>query len=265
MIRKDFFQKDDAHAVALGVACHKLLGEDWLGYEPRTIYEELDRLGFGLVPEANANKINAFRVAKKTIMPWVDHESFEKVVHGLLGNLIHFDMRTPLSIAQCMVGVDILRAIQQVPFVDDVKRYIAACAKNDELDYLPDPLTFAMPFLCPSMYECLDCGNVDEDDLEDGQCDVCVGRYEDGTVNGKPEVGLEDRGKNIRRFEAYSYAQLASDYRKVSRMPIDHVKLNEDRQGLQLAMLLSYGKYREEHQFNMTQQLREVVHERSLL
>jgi hypothetical protein len=265
MIRKDFFQNEDAHAVALGVACHKLLGEGWIDYESRTVYEELSRLGYGLVSESNANKINAFRVAKKTIMPWVDHESFEKVVHGLCGNLIHFEMRTPLSIAQCMVGVDMLRAIQQVPFVDDVKRYIAACAKNDELDYVPEPLSFIMPYLCPNMYECLDCGNVDDDDLEDGQCDVCTGRYEDGTVNGRPEDGLEDRGFNIRKFEPYSYAKIASDFSKVSRMPIDHVKLDADRDGIQLAMLLSYSQYREDYQFRMNQQLREVVHARSVL
>lgn len=264
MIRKDFFQRDDAHAVALGVACFKLLGNDWLDYEHRTVYEELNRLGYGLVPEQNAVKLHAFRVAKKTIIPWVDHETFEKVVHGLCGTIVNFELREPLSIAKCMVGVDMLRAIQQVPFADDVKRYIAACAKNDEIDYLPEPLTFVMPYLCPPMYECLECGNVDEDDLADGQCDVCVGRYEDGTVNGRPDEGLEDRGRNIRRFEYYDYAKIASDYRKASRMPIDNIQLEETHAGLQLAMLLSYNQYREDMKFQMNSQLREVVHERRL-
>lgn len=263
MIRKDFFQREDSHAVALGVACHRLLGDGWQTYEPRTVYEELDRLGYGVPPEVNATKINAFRVAQNTIMPWMDHETFEKTVLGLDGNLVSFELREPPNVAQLMVGVDALRAIQSVPFADEVKRYIAACAKHDELDYLPDPLTFVMPLLCPPMYRCLECGSVDEDDLEDGQCDVCVGRYEDGTNNGRPEEGLEGRGTQIERFMPFDYAPIADLFRKTSRISIDHVQLGETNVELQVAKLLSYNEYRAERAAQMNAQLREVVHVRA--
>jgi hypothetical protein len=264
LLRKDFFISEDTHAVPLGVACHKLLGADWVEYETRTIYEELERLGYSKLAEVNAAKINAYRVAKRTILPWVDHEAFEKTVMGLNGDLPNFSLREPLNIGKCMVGVDALRAIQQVPFTDNVKRYIASCGKFAELDFLPEPLSFVMPQLCTPMYECLDCGSVDEDDLEDGQCDECVGRYEDGTVNGRPEEGLEDRGRNIRRFMPYEYAGIASDFRRLSRVSIDNIDLKDSHYELQLGMLLAYNQYREDAKFKMNQQLREVVHVRRL-
>lgn len=262
MIRRDFFQREDSHAVPLGLACHTLLGKAWLTYEPRTVYEELERLGYGKPPEVTATKLHAFRTAKNTVLPWVDHESFEKVVHGLCGNIVNFELREPPNVAQLMVGVDALRAIQSVPFVDDVKRYIAACAKNDELDFLPDPLTFAMPYLCPPMYRCLECGNTDEDDLEDGQCDVCVGRYEDGTNNGRPEPGLENRGKQIERFMPFDYAPISTLFGKASRISIDKITLGDSNVELQVAKLLSYNEYRKESAALMNQQIREVVHVR---
>lgn len=262
MIRRDFFLREDSHAVALGVACHRLLGNEWLEYEPRTVYEELERLGYGQMPEINATKVNAFRVAKNTILPWVDHETFEKTVHGLCGDLVNFELREPPNVAKLMVGVDALRAIQAVPFVHDVMRYIAACAKLDELDFLPDPLTFAMPYLCPPMYRCLECGNTDEDDLEDGQCDVCTGRYEDGVNNGKPSAGLEQRGTQIERFMPFEYAPIATLFNRLSRISIDKVDLGDTNVELQVAKLLSYHDYRKESMMRMNTQLREVTHVR---
>ena len=150
-MRRDLFTNSGSHAIALGVACRKLLGVEWLEWEPRTVYEALKEKGLGQVTEENSQKISAYRVARCTLLPWTDPDTFEKTVHGLLGNIPNFSLREPLNIAQCMVGVDMLRAIQQLPFGRDVQAYIAACAQNDELDYLPDPLTFIMPLLCPPM------------------------------------------------------------------------------------------------------------------
>ena len=259
MIAKDFFSREDSHAVALGLACQKIFGPPWLEYEARTVYEGLRNRGFADITEANANKINAFRVAKNTILPWMDHETFEKTVLGLLGFIPSFHIREPLSIAKCMVGIDILNAIQQVPYAIDVKRYIAACAKNDEIDYLPDPLTFSMPYLCSPMYECLDCGNVDEDDLEDGKCDVCTARYEDGTVNGLPEPGRENFGSNIKRFSPYDYAPIANAFNRLSSISLDLVELGESYIDIQVGKLLSFNEYRNDHKHRMQLQLREVL------
>jgi hypothetical protein len=259
MIARDFFGRSDSHAVALGLACHRLMGPEWLEYEPRTVYEGIRDRGFVDITEENANKINAFRVAKNTILPWMDHESFEKTVLGLIGLTPNFQLREPLNVAQCMVGIDMLNAIQQVPFAIDLKRYIAACAKNDEVDFLPDPLTFCMPYLCPPMYKCMDCGSVDEDDLEDGKCDTCVARYEDGTANGEPEPGREGFGLNIQRFMPYDYAPISTAFGRLSRISIDLVNLGESYVDIQVGKLLSYNEYRNEFKHHMELQIREVM------
>lgn len=239
MIAKDFFIRPTAHAVSLGGACLSIFGTDFLEWEPKTVYESLEEAGYGRVPEANAVKINAFRVCFNTIMPWTDWEVFEKVGHGLLGSTPNFEVREPLTVAECMNTVRILNRIRVVDYAYDVRAYIASCAQNEEIEYLPDDLEFCMPLLCPPMYTCLECGNTDTDDLEDGQCDVCVGRYEDGVPNGKPSEGLEHRGKKIQRGRAYDYAVVADAYRKVSVLDTNVLDLGEGYVAIQCAKLIA--------------------------
>lgn len=261
-MRKDFFLKDDSHPVALGVACHKLFGEDWLSWEPRTIYEELRDRGFGNISQhrSNTQKLQAFRTARNTIMPWMEWEVFEKVGHAFNGYVPNFDLIEPLSIGEVMITVDCLRACQVVPFADEVKRYIAACGENEELEFLPDPITFAMPLLCQPRYRCLDCGNDDYDDLDDGQCDVCVGRYEDGIPNGKPAEGLENHGKRIERYMPFDYAPIARLFNKASTLSLDTITLGESPVEIQVAKLLAFTSKRKDMQQQMALQLEEIKH-----
>lgn len=239
MIPKDLFSKRESHSLDLGRACLKLFGNDFLEWEPKSVYLSLRELGYGQVPEYSAVKINAFRVCLNTLMPWTDWEVFEKVGHGLLGNTPNFDLREPLTVAECMNTINILNRIRIVDYAYDVRAYIVSCAKSEEIEYLPDSLEFCMPLLCEPIYKCLDCGNRDTDDLEDGQCDVCVGRYEDGIPNGKPSEGLHNHGKNITRSRAYSYADLANAYRKVSVLDTNVLALGEGYLAIQLAKLIA--------------------------
>ena len=239
MIRKDFFTRSTSHALDLGKSCLAMFGTDFLEWEPRTVYESLAEMGYGAVPEANAVKINAFRVCFNTIMPWTDWEVFEKVGHGLLGNTPNFEVREPLTVAECMNTVRILNRIRSVDYAYDVRAYITSCAQQEEIEYLPGDLEFCMPLLCQPMYTCLDCGNTDVDDLEDGQCDVCVGRYEDGIPNGKPSEGLHNRGKRIQRGSSYDYATVADAYRKVSVLDTNVLNLGEGYIAIQCAKLLA--------------------------
>ena len=261
-MRKDFFQRQDAHPVALGVACEKLFGPDWLAWEPRTIYEELKSKGYGDISEhrENTQKLQAFRTARNTIMPWMEWEVFEKVGHAFNGFVPNFNLIEPLSVGEAMIAVDCLRACQFVPFADEVKRYIAACGENEELEFLPDPLTFAMPLLCQPMYYCADCGNNDYDDLEDGQCDVCVGRYEDGIPNGRPSEGLENHGKRIERYMPFDYAPIATLYNRASVLDISRVNLGDSPVEIQVAKLLAFNSAREESKLRMQQQIEEITY-----
>lgn len=239
MIRKDFFIRPTSHALDLGRACLSLFGSDFLEWEPKTVYESIAEAGYGNIPEANAVKINAFRVCFNTIMPWTDWEVFEKVGHGLIGATPNFEVREPLTVAECMNTVRLLNRIRIVDYAYDVRAYIVSCAQNEEIEYLPGDLEFCMPLLCLPVYRCLECGNTDTDDLEDGQCDLCVGRYEDGVPNGKPSEGLEHRGKNIQRLVSYDYAPIADAYRKVSVLDTNVVNLGDGYIAIQCAKLLA--------------------------
>ena len=101
-----------------------------------------------------------------------------------------------------MAGVDLINSVRKIPFQDEVRNYIATCALYQGVTYLPDPLDFAQRDLSEPRYICMDCGNIDDDDdLSDGQCDVCTGRFaDDHPLNGAPASGHEKDGKNIKKF-----------------------------------------------------------------
>jgi hypothetical protein len=254
-MRKDLFTREDTQALVLGKACLKLFGTEFLEWEPKTVYESLASRGFGQVTRSNANKINSFRVAYNTLLPWVDWESFEKVGHGLLGSDPNFELREPLEVAECMHTVKTLNRIRVIDYSYDVRAYIVSCAKNEELEYLPDSLEFCMPLLCPPMYRCLDCGNTDTDDLDDGKCDVCVGRYEDGVPSDKPPEELKHLGANIQRAPAYSYAKIADMYRKCSVLSINAIQLGVDAKSIQVAKLLHVREFCSDRDFLLNQQM----------
>ncbi len=254
-MRKDLFTNESTEALVLGKACLSLFGVDFLEWEPKTVYQSLKERGFGVVPRANANKINAFRTAYNTLLPWVDWEVFEKVGHGLLGSDPNFELREPLEVAECMYTIKTLNRIRVVDYSYDVRAYIVSCARTEEIEYLPDDLEFCMPLLCPPMYTCLDCGNTDTDDLDDGKCDVCVGRYEDGIPSTNPPDEYKKFGSNIKRGAAYSYVKIADMYRKCSVLSVDTIQLGVDSTSIQVAKLLHVKEFCSKHDFNLKQQM----------
>jgi len=254
-----FLTRDDAHPIALLRLCVAVLGKDSLAWEAKSIYQEMAERGFGVMSRSNAQKFNAARAVRSSILPETEWESFEKTVWGLCGTEPNFDLREPCSIFDVARAVSIMSKIKVPEFSLEVRQYIGACALNDELNLLPTTLQFAMPHLCPPMYQCRDCGNTDTDDLDDGQCDVCVGRYEDELPNGKPTPGLERLGKNIIRMPAYDYSDVADLYRKASTAR-GSVALPEDAVGFQVAKLLGCDAAVRESAQNLTQQLQELKH-----
>jgi len=260
MLRKDFFSNETTHAYCLGIACDNLFGVSWLEWEPKTVYQGIVELGYQPVSETNAQKLHAYRTGVATLLPWTDWLSFETTINGLNGVIVNFTKSTPCKISHLMAGMDILRLLQQQKFGDEVKKYIASCGKNAELNFLPDPLTFCMPYLCRPMYKCNDCGNTDVDDLSDGRCDFCVGRYEQGILIDAPQKGLENRGTNITKFMEYDYFELANKFDAYKQLSEDKILLGISPLEIQLAKLLQYNYYRKEMRFQMNEQLQEIKH-----
>lgn len=242
---KNFFADDKSHPVLLGELATALFGNDWFVWEPRTVYEEVVQHGFLPVSKVNAGKLHAYRVIKNTYTPWMDWEVFEKVGHALNSNCPSFEIMQPLSTGEAAVAVDILTGIKSVAFADEVLGYIAACAKLDELDYLPDCLQIAQNKLCRDMYKCLDCGNTDTDDLSDGRCDVCCGRFDYELMGGRanPEIP-SDRGTNIIKFKEFDVTPVSKQFKALRNYSGDDLQLGDTSTDIQVAKLLSIEEYR---------------------
>lgn len=256
-MNSDLFSRTDAHALALGTACDLKFGPEWLTWEIRTVRDELRMAGHTL-DELNSQKLAAYRVAKTTIGPWTDITIFENVGMVFNNRAPTTDIHQPLSVAECAVAVECLRMCRIVTFTENVKKYIAACAASQEFMYLPDPLSFCMPYLCPTLYHCNEHGGIELDDLVDGRCDLCAGRYEDGELIDAPIAGLEQRGLDITRFSQYDYAPIAQKYEALAVTDIDSVQLDLNTVDIQVARLLDVNSYRKRRIAQIESQLGEV-------
>ena len=256
-LRSDFFTREDAHGVSIGAACDLIFGDEWYTWEPRTTREELALHGF-TVSEINSQKLSAYIVAKTTIGPWADLEIFENVGQAFNNNFTNFQLRQPLSAAECAVTVESLRQCRIVTFTEGVKKYIAACGARDELLYLPDPLTFAMKYLCPQYYYCEEHGGIELDDLIDGHCDLCAGRYEEGELIDAPLPELQGRGTHIKSLSLYDYSRIANKYNSIISVDIDTVQLELNETDQQVAKLLDVNSYMKKRRTQMQLQLQEV-------
>lgn len=196
------FSWHDAHPVALSVVLHEKFGNEWIGWEPETLRNEITTaFKVSSISENNWQKIQACRTLYMSTAFWEAWEVFEKVLQALNNNVPRFDVGQPCTLAQLMAGVDMSATIRRKAFGEDIQNYVAACAVHDGVTYLPEPLDFAQKALSRPVYRCLDCGNEDVDDLEDGRCDFCCGRFDDWkNLNFEPKNGVPDEaGRNIEK------------------------------------------------------------------
>tara|TARA_B100000214_G_C23943776_1_gene617006 strand:+ start:721 stop:1494 length:774 start_codon:yes stop_codon:yes gene_type:complete len=257
-MRSDFFSRKNTHSVALGKGCTRLFGLEWLHWEQKTTREELELHGFS-TNELTLSKIAAYKTMATTISPWADWEIFEKIGHAINNSVPSFDLRQPLTVAEIVATVDAMRMTRVITFTEPVKRYIAACAATEEFLYLPDPITFSMPFLCPEMYSCNECGTTEINDLVDGRCDLCSGRYEDGELKDRPLEGLENRGTDIQYFSKYEYAPIANKYEALKTLDLNMVRLDLNMVDMQVSKLLDVNEYRKKRMSEYNLDLQELA------
>lgn len=179
-------------------------GLDWLEWDPDVLHQQIrDLYGAVTISEHNWQKIQAIRTLMTSVGFWQEWEVFEKVVQALNNNVPRFDIAQPCTMAQLMAGVDIANSMRVEEFSDEIKRYIAACAIEEGVMYLPPPLEFAQEVLSEPKYRCNTCGHIDYDDLDDDRCDYCSGRFSDDhplNMKANPNVPRE-RGMDIVRYK----------------------------------------------------------------
>jgi hypothetical protein len=241
-----FFSYHDAHPVAIMFVLMEKFGVDWFEWEPEVLKSEI-LLTFKAtsISEHNWQKVQAIRTLTQTVGFWKEWHTFEKVVQALNNNVPRFDISQRCTISQLMAGVDIANQIRKEDYGDEVHRYIAACALDSGVTYLPAPIDFAQQVLSQPMYRCKVCGNIDLDDL-DGRCDFCTGRFSDEhPLNFKPNPKLPDNvGYQVESYLERDPASVEKRFKEVMEKGHDNIKFddtsNDDVQSLKLVVACDY-------------------------
>lgn len=143
---------------------------------------------------------------------WMDWEHFHFLTQAVNGILPNFVQHQELSIGQMMLAVSCADRIREelgplhyeVPYSEEVARYVAAQALDSGVWWLPAPLDFATRYAAGLRYKCRDCGNNEEVTFDDGLCDVCTARFRTDKLSGfkpDPDALKAGKGRNIVYFE----------------------------------------------------------------
>lgn len=255
-----FFSYHDAHPVALTLVLMEKFGVDWFEWDSDTLKMEiLTTFRATSVSEQNWQKIQSVRVMTQTMSFWSEWHIFEKICQALNNNVPRFDITQRCKMAQLMAGVDIANTIRREKFGDEIEGYVAACALDEGVTYLPPPLDFAQEALSQPMYRCNVCGKVDTDDL-DGRCDFCTARFSDERpLNMKPSPHVpEHAGRNVVRFLQFDPAPVRERYARL-KSERDVTDLNENvTEDVQAAKLMVAYEYMMSKNRQLADQLEEL-------
>lgn len=133
----------DVHPILLMRDLTRLYGQEWLSWEPETIWSEVaedERLSTP-IPRENRDKVMAVRTAIKSDFPWKRFEVFENVAHAFTGMVPRFDVMQPLEPYQAAFAIDVLHKIHPgIDLDDDVLGYLAALLLEDGISWGPPEL-----------------------------------------------------------------------------------------------------------------------------
>ena len=261
----NLFTHHDTHPVVLDTALLKIFGVQWFEWEPETLWMELAR---DYIPsrtppsELTRNKINAIKALHMNMLPWENWEVFIPVALALNNVIPIFEVLHELSIAQMMAGVNTINRIRREEFDPEVRAYMAACFLDQGVVYAPPPIDFIQPEISQPSYRCLDCGNEDQDDLEDGVCDVCSERFvDDRPLNFKPNKELEHRiaqgeGRRLVKFLKFPFEDVRARYEKLEGTPLEDLTLDRTRVDIQVMKLLVARNYIQVREAQLSSQIR---------
>ena len=256
-----FFSFHDAHPVALTLVLMEKFGAEWLEWEPETLKREiLTTFRATSVSEHNWQKIQAVRTLTATVGFWNEWHIFEKIIQALNNNIPRFDITQRCTLSQLMAGVDIANTIRREDFCDEPKRYIAACALDEGVTYLPPPLDIAQNFLSRPSYVCKVCGNTDDDDM-DGRCDFCTARFTDERpLNMRPSPFVPDSaGTHVETFLLLNPGTVEVRFQELKERGAENVHLSEDKtEDVQASKLMVAYEYMQLRNRQLTEQLEEL-------
>lgn len=131
------------HPLALDVYLQGVIGAQYFTWDPAALWQEL--LREAQVPNIGTNvksKILALCVVRGTLRAHREWPAFEKVVAAFNDVPPDFEVMQKPDLGQLLVAVGIIRGLQDLPFSEEVERYMAAALLTDDVVYAPPPLEF---------------------------------------------------------------------------------------------------------------------------
>ena len=124
------------HALRVYSELNNKFGSDWQNWEPETLWATT-----GYRTAEYQNLIMALQVICKTNFPFEEWSVFERVVHAVNGNDVHFNEIVPSELDHIAWAIKVLRTIRpEEEFSSEVCAYIKACAMNSGVLLLPENL-----------------------------------------------------------------------------------------------------------------------------
>jgi ribosomal protein L37E len=219
-LASDLLKKSNVHPVVLDKIL-TYLWPDWVMQEPETTLTMLR--SFTRAGEPNPiirTKVNALKVIHSSESPWDDWECCQWVGQALNDQMADFSNAYRPELGELYVTVETLNTLRKMSFMDEVKRWMAACCLDQGIVYTPQPLDFLQPLIAQFEYRCTKCGNIDLDE-ENGKCDTC----------GAPDSALVKTAKYI------DWRDIKAAWELSQNEDISELRLGESVKGVHVAKL----------------------------
>ena len=162
---KGAFTDTETHPLVLNLMLLKAFGPEYLGWEPETIWHEIQQTYGVTVADANKQKIEAVRSVYVSDKPGDDWTAFEIVAAGLLGIPPRAGVIQRCPPSRAGFALECLLYLRDPSYVKpEVYRYCAACLMDYGLVYGPATLEEANQYV------------VDADKELQNQVRYCVAR-----------------------------------------------------------------------------------------
>jgi hypothetical protein len=255
---RNFLTHHDTHPVVLDFALLRAFQLQWLGWEPETLWPEIQRHFESQISELTRAKIQTLRSIHLSNGPWEHWQVFEKIIQGLNNNIPNFEMMQAPGLEQLYAGIDMLDHLRQVDFAQEVKLYMAAAVLHEEVCYVPSPLDFIQVEVSQPYYHCKDCGNEESALFTDATCDVCTKKFsEEQGFSMRPMQSLvrQGKGRNLDLLLKFDPDSVAEKWDLVKRLPAEEVELEENQVDIQIAKLLLARDYMNVRRRQLAEQL----------
>jgi hypothetical protein len=141
---RNLFVHHDTHPVVFDVKLLQQYGEDWMTWEPETLWREImDDFRVPSISDHAKSKIQAVKTLHINEWYFDKWEVFCWVTQALNNNIPDFQVIQKPSIAQLFVSVDVATMIRNdEEFAPEVQMWVAASVLDEGVVYAPKPIAF---------------------------------------------------------------------------------------------------------------------------